>query len=75
MGFVGACLHVEGVQDFLIGRTMGKFGLTKLTMARTWGKPPPSPYSILYGFPRGPHPNGILSQDSLHHKVGTIILY
>jgi hypothetical protein len=36
----------------------GQHGHTRLTMARTWGKPPPSPYSILWTSPRGPHPNG-----------------
>jgi hypothetical protein len=32
-------------------------------MARTWGKPPPSPY-ILYSSARRLHPNGSFSQDS-----------
>jgi len=41
-----------------------QLGLTKLTTARTWGKPPPSPYNILCACPRGPHPNDFLSQDS-----------
>ncbi len=27
----------------VLGRATGKFGFTRLTMARTWGKPPPSP--------------------------------
>jgi hypothetical protein len=32
---------------------------TRLTTARTWGKPPPSPfYNILCASPWGPHPNG-----------------
>jgi hypothetical protein len=42
----------------------GQFGLTRLTTARTWGKPPPSPYSILCTSLQGSHPNGFLSQDS-----------
>jgi len=46
------------------GRATSKLGLTRLTTAQTWGKPPPSPYSILYGWPRDQHPNNILSQDS-----------
>jgi hypothetical protein len=28
-------------------------------MAQTWGKPSPSPYSILYDQPQGLHPNVI----------------
>jgi hypothetical protein len=32
-------------------------------MARTRGKPPPSPYNILYITPPHPHPNGFLSWD------------
>ncbi len=27
----------------VLGRAMGKFGFTRLTMVRTWGKPPSSP--------------------------------
>ncbi len=27
----------------MLGRAMGKFELTRFTMARTWGKPPPFP--------------------------------
>ncbi len=27
---------------------MGKFGLTRLTTAWTWGKPPPSPLIVYY---------------------------
>jgi hypothetical protein len=27
----------------MLGQATGKFGLTRLTTARTWGKPPPSP--------------------------------
>ncbi len=42
----------------------GEHGLTKLTTARTWGKPPLSPYSILCAWPRSQHPNVILSRDS-----------
>jgi hypothetical protein len=43
---------------------MGKLGLTRLTMARTWGSHHLPPYSILHASPRGPHLNGILSQGS-----------
>jgi len=43
---------------------MGKHGLTKLTTSQIWGKPPLSPYNILYVWPRGQHPNVIMSQDS-----------
>ncbi len=34
----------------LLGRTTGDFGLTRLTTAQTWRKPPPSPiqYSLHY---------------------------
>ncbi len=42
----------------------GQHGHTRLTTARTWGKPPPSPYSILCDSPRGPHPNGFSLRDS-----------
>ncbi len=45
-------------------RITGKHELTRFTTARTWGKPPPSPYSILYAWPRDQHPNVILSLDS-----------
>ncbi len=48
----------------VLGRATGKFGLTRLTTTRTWGSHHLPPYSILCGCPRGPHPNGILSQDS-----------
>ncbi len=48
----------------MLGWTTGKLGLTRLTTARTWGKPPRSPYTILCASPWGPHPNGILSRDS-----------
>jgi hypothetical protein len=34
----------------------GQLGHIKLTTTWTWGKPPPSPYSILCVSPRGPHP-------------------
>jgi len=37
---VGKCI----VGTFLVhGQTTSDHGLTKLTMAQTWGKPPPSP--------------------------------
>jgi hypothetical protein len=48
----------------VLGWTTGKFELTRLTMTWTWGKPPPSPHTILCASPWGPHPNGILSWDS-----------
>jgi len=41
--------------------TMGKHVLIKLTTAQTWGKSPPSPYSIFYAWPRDQHPNVIFS--------------
>jgi len=43
---------------------MGNHGFTKLITARTRGKPPPSPYSILCITLRHLHPNGFLSRDS-----------
>jgi hypothetical protein len=46
------------------GRTTNKHRLTRFTMARTWGKPPPC---LLYYFmclPWGQHPNVILSRVS-----------
>jgi hypothetical protein len=43
---------------------MSKHRLTRLTTARTWGKPPPSPYSILCAYPWDKHSNVILSRDS-----------
>ncbi len=46
------------------GQTTGKYRHTRFTMAQTRGKPPPSPYSILYAWPWGLHPNVILSRDS-----------
>jgi hypothetical protein len=42
----------------------GQLGHTKFTMARTWGSHHLPPYAILYNFPWGPHPNGLLSRDS-----------
>jgi hypothetical protein len=41
-----------------------QFKFTTLTMAPTWGKPPPSPYNILSVWPWDQHPNDILSWDS-----------
>ncbi len=55
---------VHSWNTFGVRTSYGQLGHTRLTTARTWGKPPPSPYSILYTSPRGPHPNGFLSQDS-----------
>jgi len=52
-----------------MGRATGKHKLTRLTMAWTWGKPPPPPYIILCSWPQGHHPNGILSRDS---QVGVL---
>jgi hypothetical protein len=53
------------IPEHLGARTShGQHRLTWLTTARTWGKPPPSPYSILYASPRHLHPNGFLSRDS-----------
>jgi hypothetical protein len=48
----------------MLGQATGDLGLTRFTTAQTWGKSPPSPFSILYASPRGPHPNGFLSRDS-----------
>jgi len=45
-------------------QAMGKHALIKLSTAQTWGKPPPSPCSILYAWSHGLHPNVILSRDS-----------
>jgi len=42
----------------------GQHGHIKLTTAWTWGKPSPSPYSILCTSPWGPHPNDFVSWDS-----------
>ncbi len=48
----------------MLGWATDKLELTKFTTARTWGKPPPSPYSILCVSSRGSHPNDILSRES-----------
>jgi hypothetical protein len=37
----------------VLGRGTCKIGFTRLIMAQTWGKPPPSPYNILYTSPHG----------------------
>jgi hypothetical protein len=43
----------------------GQHGHTRLTTARTWGNPPPSPfYNILCSSTRRLHPNGSFSRDS-----------
>jgi hypothetical protein len=47
----------------MLGQATGKFRLTKFTTAQTWNHHLPL-YSILCASPRGPHLNGILSQDS-----------
>jgi hypothetical protein len=39
-------------------------GHTRLTTARTWGSHHLPPYSILYGWSHGLHPNGFFSRDS-----------
>jgi hypothetical protein len=54
---------------------MGKHRLTRLTTARTWGKPPPSPYNIIYSWPWGQYPNVILSRDSHvgSPEIGTLV--
>ncbi len=44
-------------------------GLTKLTIARTWGSHHLPPYNILCDQPLGLHPNVILSRDS---QVGNL---
>jgi hypothetical protein len=43
---------------------MGKHGLTKLTMARTWGNHHLPLYSIICAWPWSQHPNVILPRDS-----------
>ncbi len=48
----------------MLGQATGNPRLTWLTMARTRGKPPPSPYSIIYVRPWRLHPNGTFSWDS-----------
>jgi hypothetical protein len=48
----------------------GQHRHTRLTTARTWGKPPPSPYSILSDAPQRLHPNGYFSRDSRDSRVG-----
>ncbi len=55
---------------FLVhGWAMGEHGLTKFTTTRTWGSHHLPPYSILYAWPWGQHPNVILSRDS---QVGVL---
>jgi hypothetical protein len=48
----------------VLGRATSKLGLTRLTIAQTWGTHHFPPYSIFYASPWGPHPNGILSRHS-----------
>jgi hypothetical protein len=48
----------------VLRQVTGNFVFARLTTARTWGKPPPSPYSILCASPWHPHLNGFLSQYS-----------
>jgi hypothetical protein len=43
---------------------MGKPGLTRLIIAQTWGKAPPSPLYYSLCMATWQHPNVILSQDS-----------
>ncbi len=61
---VGQCM----VGALLVhGRAMGIFEFTRLirlTTTQTWEKPPPSLYSIFCAWPRGVHPNVILSRES-----------
>jgi hypothetical protein len=49
----------------VLGWATGNFRLTRLTTAQTQGKPPPSPYSILYVTPLHLHPNDIFSRFGL----------
>ncbi len=50
---VGQCI----VRPLLVlGRTIGKLGLTRLTTTRTWGKPPPSPLQYTLCLAIGPTP-------------------
>jgi hypothetical protein len=48
----------------VLRRTTDKLGLIRLTTAWTWGSHHFPPYKIFCVFTWGPHPNGILSQDS-----------
>jgi len=48
----------------VLGQATSDLGLTWLTTARTWRKPPPSPYNILCNSLRKLHPNGTFSRDS-----------
>jgi len=48
----------------VLRQATGNFGLTWLYTARTWGKPPHPPYSILCASLQHLDPNGFLSQDS-----------
>jgi hypothetical protein len=53
-------------------QAMGNYGFTRLTTAWTWGKPPPSPYSVFYAWPHGLHPNVILFR---HSQVGSLEIH
>jgi len=48
----------------VLGRTMGNLDSQDSTQHGLGGSHHLPPYSILYASPRGPHPNGILPQDS-----------
>ncbi len=48
----------------VLGRTIGKFGLTRLTTAQIWGSHHLPPYNILYGWPWTNIQMAFLSRDS-----------
>jgi hypothetical protein len=48
----------------VLGKVTSNFGLTRLTTARTRGKPPPPPPHFLCTTPQEWHPNGFLSRNS-----------
>jgi hypothetical protein len=50
---------------------MGKLGLTRLTMAWTWGKPPPSPLSYILCLPTRPTSKWHFVRPEIP-KVGTL---
>jgi hypothetical protein len=48
----------------VLGQGTGDFGLTRLTMAQTRGKLPPSPHIVFFAPLRSTYLNGFLSRDS-----------
>ncbi len=47
---------VHSCSTLVHGRVTGKHGLTRLTMAQSWGKPPPSPLQYTLCLVTGPTP-------------------